>query len=123
MSILKPGVTQIKFPNQDPIDISSTGSPVLALTRTLLININGKALTDFDVEYFNETSAGVTYTGYTILTSSQQKLTKEQAITYTKAITGSSFISISDDGDPLYSYIIATSMGTTVTTSIIFRLQ
>ena len=106
MSIVKPGLKQVKFPEDEPINITSTGSPVIAMVHDLLENISGKSLANYSIEAFNETIQGITYTGYTILTSSSQKLTIAQAEAYMESMAGSSFLSSFDLNTPIYSYLI-----------------
>lgn len=76
-----------------------------SIIYNLTTNINGKALTNFASEEITQSS----FTGYKIKTVQDTNLTKAQAATYMKAMTGSDFVPEYSYDNPTYTYLIDAS--------------
>ena len=76
-----------------------------SIIYNLTTNINGKALTNFAAESITYSS----YEGYKIKTIQDTNLTKAQAATYMKAMTGSDFVPEYNYDNPTYTYFIDAS--------------
>ena len=110
MAVVKPGVKQIQFPadspyGSTPLEITSLGSPVLAIAHSLLENINGK---DLSTSYKTVALTGL-YPGYSILKLNNSELTETEAKAFVKLLTGSDFLCSYSKDEPAYSYVVTSN--------------
>lgn len=107
MAVIKPGFKQIQFPADSPygskiLELTSLGSPVVAVSIDLLHNSSNKDLSHtYNLDDVNHDGSE-----YTILNSDNTALTEDEAKTYVKLITGSDFVSSEDQNGPAYSYVL-----------------
>lgn len=111
MSVIKPGFKQIQFPADSPygskiLELTSLGSPVVAVAIDLLHNSSNKDLstTYKTVDVYSDG------TEFNILKKSDSSaLSEEEAKEYVKLLTGSEFVSTEDQNAPAYSYVLLAS--------------